>query len=152
MAKEASEGGYKNVALLDPPTCLPEFAFWPQTGGRDPHCKAPISFGRDKSEKRGLCPRKAVGVVCLTLSGFWLWKKLVVEKPEICMFSQTGSSAFVQYFSSGGKPGSHQARILEGGWVKEFGGGAEKSHKNYLRAGKNAYERREEFILFPSSD
>lgn len=39
-----------------------------------------------------------------------------------------------------------------GGRVKEFGGGAEKSHKNYLRAGKNAYERREEFILFPSSD
>lgn len=103
------------MALLDPPTCLPEFAFWPQIGGRAPHHKAPISFGRDKSEKRGLCPREAVGVVCLTLSGFWLWKKLVVEKPEICMFSQTGSSAFVQYFSSGGKPGSHQARILEGG-------------------------------------
>lgn len=29
MAKEVSEGGYKNLALLDPPACLPEFPFWP---------------------------------------------------------------------------------------------------------------------------
>lgn len=115
VAKEVSEGGYKNLALLDPPTCLPEFAFWPQTGGRGPHRKAPISFGRDKWEKRGLCPREAAGVVCLTSSGFWLGKKLVVEKPKISMFSQTGSSAFVPYFSGGGKPGSHQARMSEEG-------------------------------------
>lgn len=39
----------------------------------------------------------------------------MVEQPEMCMFSQTGSSAFVRYFSGGGKPGNHQARMLEGG-------------------------------------
>jgi len=49
------------------------------------------------------------------LFGFWFWKKLVVKKPEICMFSQTGSSAFMLYFSGGGKPASHQARMLEWG-------------------------------------
>jgi len=35
---------------------------------------------------------------------------------------------------------------------KRVGGGAEKSHKHYLRAGKNACERQEKLILFPSSD
>lgn len=35
---------------------------------------------------------------------------------------------------------------------KEVGGGAEKSHKNYLRAGKNACERQEKLIPFLSSD
>lgn len=75
----------------------------------------------------------------------------MVEKLESCMFLQTGSSVFVPYSSGGGKPSSHQARM--GG--KGVGGGAEKSHESYLRAGgkkKNACERQEKLILFPSSD
>lgn len=84
--------------------------------------------GRDKWEKRGLCPGEGAGVVLLTSFGFWLWKKLVVEKLEICMFLQTGSSVFVLYSSGGGKPSQ------DGG--KGVGGGTEKSHKSYLRAGK----------------
>lgn len=67
--------------------------------------------GRDKWEKRGLCPGEGAGVVLLSSFGFWLWKKLVVEKLGICMFLQTGSSVFMLYSSGGGKPGSHQARM-----------------------------------------
>lgn len=67
----------------------------------------------------------------------------MVEKLEICMFLQTGSSVFQWQRKTWQPPGQ------DGG--KGVGGGAEKSHKSYLRAGKNACERQEKLILFPSS-
>lgn len=110
--RELFECGYKNLLLLNPPSCLFEFAFWLSVGQKTLHCN---SFSRDRQQQRGLCPREAAGGVCLTSSSFWLWLKLAVENHNIYMFPQTGSSVSGSHASGGGKPGAHQARTLERG-------------------------------------
>lgn len=67
----------------------------------------------------------------------------MVEELEICVFLQTGSSCVHAVFQCWRK--TWQPPSQDGG--KGAGGGAEKSHKNYLRAGKNACERQGKLIL-----
>lgn len=109
-------------------------------GENAPHRKAPISFGRDKWEKRSLCPREAAGVVCLTYClAIGCGKSLWLKSQRFACFRRqvqvlSCRISVMEENLAATKPGC-QSR------GRGFGGGAEKSHKNYLRAGKNACER-----------